>query len=108
MLSVAPTTSTAARCYIRIVQNWQNLLRSDPTFNIDLLARDPVRRLQQRLVLSAAGAKLAFPVRRNLNPDRCRSQVRHIAKKLDGALAVALFHFAIGGTQSAQRLNHAP
>src|SRR6266851_308252 len=107
MLSVAPTTSTAARCYIRIVQNWQNLLRSDPTFNIDLLARDPVRRLHQCLMLASPSTELALSMRRNFNSDRCRPQVCHVAKKLYWTFAIPVFQFAVGGTHSAQRLNTA-
>ena len=66
-----------------------------------------MRRLQQRLVLDSPSAEFAFPVRRSFHPDHGRPQMCHIAKKLDRALFVAVFHFAIRRAHATQRLNAA-
>src|SRR5271168_2344680 len=83
------------------------MLRSHPALHINLLFSDPPRRLQQRLVLASAKTELTFPMLGNVNSDYCRPEMRHVAKKLDRTLAIAIFHLAIRRTHPTQRLNPA-
>src|SRR5579864_4345892 len=53
----------------------------------------------------ATSAKRALAMHRNLYPNGCRPEVRDLAQKLNWAVRIAVFHFAIRWTHGAQRLN---
>src|SRR6266567_2303495 len=101
------TASTPSRSHARIVQDGKDLLRTHPALYINLLASNLARRLQNFLMLSAASTELTLPMRRNINSDRRRPQMCHMAKKLHRTFSVAILHFAIGRTHPAERLNPA-
>src|SRR5271165_514142 len=105
--SVIPTTPASPRCHACIVQDRQNVLRPHPTLHIDFLIRNPARRFQHGLVLPPPGAEFAFPMRRNLSTNCCRSQMGHVAKELHRALPISVFQLAIRRAHGAQRLDAA-
>src|SRR5580658_6336653 len=96
--------ATAAAGHACAVQNLKDWLRPCPTLHIDFLARDAAGGLDQGLVLASSGAEFALSMHRNLDTDGSRSQVRYMAEKRHGALAVAVFHFSIGRTHATERL----
>jgi hypothetical protein len=89
------SATAAASGHARIVEDRQNLLRSHPSFHVDLLASDAVRRFEQRLVLSPTGAKVTLAVRRSLDSDGRGPQVSHGAEKINRVFPVAIFEFPV-------------
>src|SRR5258706_5606282 len=81
------------------------MLRRHPAVDIDLLALNAARRFKNFAVLPSADAEFTLSMRRNFGSDHSCPEVGDIAKKLNWALFVAIFHLAIRRTHPAERLN---
>ena len=101
---MAPTTTAAPR-HVCATQNLKYMLGPGPSPHIDLLARDATCRFLQSVVLAATSTEFAIPVRRNFDPDRRRPQMGDMAEKGYRTFSVTIFHFSVGRTHPAKRLD---
>src|SRR5208337_3742037 len=101
--SMIPTAPAAADRYARIIQNRKDGLGTHPTFHIDFSGPDALRRIHNVVVATAPHAEFTIPVCWNLDSGRRRPEMGDVAKKLDGALFITIFHFAIGRAHAAER-----
>src|SRR6202035_476039 len=92
--AVCATPATSRRDG-RIIENWQNLLRTNPVLYINLLAPNSSRRFLHFLVLTTSYAIVAFSVRGNLYTDRGCPNVCHIAEELHRTLSIPVLQFTI-------------
>src|SRR5215471_1151927 len=95
LLCSVMSTIFATACFACGIQNWKDVLRSSPGFNVDFLAVDAARRFHQRFMLAAGSTKFTLSVRRNLRADYSRSQMRNMAQERNRGFLVSVFHLTV-------------
>src|ERR1700722_6665879 len=102
-----PSTATSRGSRGRDIQDGEQNLRTGPLTHIDIFRSDSARGFLHRVMMSAAGAEITFPMLRDFETQSHRPQVRGLAKELDWRFRIVVLQFAIGGTHTAQRVNSA-
>src|SRR5215472_378218 len=104
-----PSTSVATSVGSsgRVIQDGQQNLRAGPFAHIDFFRPDSVCRFLNRFIMSATRAEIAFSVRRHIETQCHRTQVRDFTEEVNRRFRVTILQFAIGGAHAAQRANSA-
>ena len=78
-----------------------------PAFHTNFFSTDTSSGIHHHIMLIPAGAEFAFAMRWDFHFDHRCPKVCDVAKKLDRAFFMAIFHFSVRRTHSAERLNSA-